>query len=311
EGIRRAIKQIASTPSSQSLSNLSYLQLSMIPLLSVISSIYSLAFRIRRQLYRFGLISTHRFPVPVISVGNITWGGTGKTPMVEFLARSFADFGICSLILTRGYGGGDEARMLQRKLCGVSARVGVGANRVATASKFLEHYGYVNFPATTEEILSREEETHPDRIGLLILDDGMQHFSVVRDLEIVMVNSLMPWGNRKLLPAGPLREPPRALSRADIIVFHHADLVEAKDIIALESEIREADESAELFLTKMAALHFFASRDVSCKIPLTAVNNVVVLCLSAIGDADSFLLTIKKMGALYVDRIDFSDHHRF
>ncbi|KAI3466261.1 hypothetical protein Pfo_022924 [Paulownia fortunei] len=308
EKVRRAVKQIAYTPPSQWLASLCALQLSLIPLLSFASSLYSLALRLRHQLYRLNILNKHRLPVPVISVGNLTWGGNGKTPMVEFLARSFADDGISPLILTRGYGGADEAKMLHRQLQGTSAKIGVGVNRVATAARFVERYG------TSGKLFSEEKTeilTNSDQIGAAILDDGMQHLSVWRDLEIVMVNALMPWGNHQLLPLGPLREPLTALSRADILVIHHADLVQEKDIDALESTIRKAKKSIPIFFTKMAPIHFFPCRDVSCKLSLRAVENIAVLCLSGIGFADSFIQRIKRMGPAYVDHLDFSDHHLF
>ncbi|KAL0311004.1 UNVERIFIED_CONTAM: putative tetraacyldisaccharide 4'-kinase, mitochondrial [Sesamum angustifolium] len=174
EKVRRAVKQIACTPPSQRLSALSAFQLSLVPLLSIVSSLYSVAIRLRRHLYRFNLLQKHRLPVPVISVGNLTWGGNGKTPMVQFLARCFADDGLSPLILTRGYGGADEAKMLQRQLRGTSVKIGVGANRIAIAARFLEQYGYVPW---AQKQLSEEKTDilcKLDMIGVAILDDGMQ-----------------------------------------------------------------------------------------------------------------------------------------
>ncbi|KAL0302025.1 UNVERIFIED_CONTAM: putative tetraacyldisaccharide 4'-kinase, mitochondrial [Sesamum calycinum] len=314
EKVRRAVKQIACAPPSQRLSALSAFQLSLIPLLSIVSSLYSVAIRLRRHLYRFNLLQKHRLPVPVISVGNLTWGGNGKTPMVQFLARCFADDGISPLILTRGYGGADEAKMLQRQLQGTSVKIGVGANRVAIAARFLEQYGYVTSLGAPQKQLSEAKTDilyKLDMIGVAILDDGMQHLSVWRDVEIVMVNALMPWGNHQLLPLGPLREPLTALRRADILVIHHADLVQINDIDALESTIRKVKVSLPIFFTKMAPMHFLPFPDVSCKLSLKAVDNMTVLCLSGIGFADSFIQTIERMGAAYVDHLDFSDHHLF
>ncbi|KAK6132855.1 hypothetical protein DH2020_033386 [Rehmannia glutinosa] len=309
ETVRRAVKQIAYTPPSQWLFTLSALHLSLTPFLYLASSLYSVAVRLRHHLYRFNILHKHKLPVPVISVGNLTWGGNGKTPMVEFLARSFADYGISPLILTRGYGGADEAKMLERQLQGTSAKIGVGANRVATAATFLERYGYIISDGVFDKFLY--EKTNSDRIGVAILDDGMQHLSLWRDLEIVMVNALMPWGNHQLLPLGALREPLTALSRADILVVHHADLVPEKDIDALELTVRKAKKSIPIFFTKMAPIHFFPCRDVSCKMPLRVVENMTVLCLSGIGFADSFVQRIERMGPAYVDHLDFSDHHLF
>ncbi|CAA0813977.1 Probable tetraacyldisaccharide 4-kinase-mitochondrial [Striga hermonthica] len=314
ESVRRAVKQIAHTPPSQWLSTLSPYHLSLTPLLFLASSLYSVAIRLRRQLHRLNIFEEHRLPVPVISVGNLTWGGNGKTPMVEFLARSFAGDGVSPLVLTRGYGGADEARMLQRQLKGTSSKVGVGANRVAIATKFLEQYGYMNFHGTYDKLFSGEKmevQSNSDRVGVAILDDGMQHLSVMRDLEIVMVNALMPWGNHLLIPLGALREPLTALSRADILVIHHVNLVPENAIETLESTIQSVKKALPIFFTRMTPVHFSPCRNISCKIPLKAVENMVVLCLSGIGCADSFIQSIERMGAAYVDHLDFSDHHLF
>ncbi|KAL2496397.1 putative tetraacyldisaccharide 4'-kinase [Forsythia ovata] len=257
-----------------------------------------------------------RLPLPVISVGNLTWGGNGKTPMVEFLARWLADTGISPLILTRGYGGSDEAKMLQRHLCGTSVKIGVGANRAATAHSLLEQHGYMNLCGSTcsERLLSHEKvknHSNSGPIGAAILDDGMQvgfalthvcelfifgrqHLSLWRDLEIVMVNAMMPWGNGQLLPLGPLREPLTALNRADIIVIHHADLVVKHDIKALESTIREVEKVLPVFFTKMAPSHFLKVGNTSSRIPLKVVANKTVLCVSGIGFADSFIQRIEE-----------------
>ncbi|KAH6764378.1 tetraacyldisaccharide 4'-kinase family protein, partial [Perilla frutescens var. frutescens] len=253
-------------------------------------------------------------PVPVISVGNLTWGGNGKTPMVELLARSFVEEGYSPLILTRGYSSADEAKMLQRQLQGTSTKIGVGADRVATALRFLEQYGFTYSPATFEKLFSEENTeilASNDPIGVAILDDGMQHLSVRRDLEIVMVNALMPWGNHHLLPLGSLREPLTALCRADVLVIHHVDLVHSKDIDTLKSTIRKANKSAPIFFTKMTPIYFFPSRDLSTELPLMAVENATVLCLSGIGCADSFIQRIERMGPRFVDHLNFSDHHSF
>ncbi|KAK4491735.1 hypothetical protein RD792_002509 [Penstemon davidsonii] len=299
EKVSSAVKKIAYTPPSKRLSTLSPPQLSLIPLLSFASTLYTFATHLRRQLYRFYVLAQLRLPIPVISVGNLTWGGNGKTPMVEFLARSFSDAGISPLILTRGYGGADEAKMLQRQLQGTSAKIGVGSNRAAIAAGFLEQYGYVNYHGNlrSEEQFSEksiESLSYTSRIGVAILDDGMQHLSVRRDLEIVMVNAMMPWGNHQLLPLGPLREPLTALSRADIIVLHHADLVLEREIEALESTIREVKKTVPIFYTKMAPTHLFERGDVSSKIPLNGICNTIVLCISGIGSPNSFVQRIER-----------------
>ncbi|KAG6482161.1 hypothetical protein ZIOFF_058792 [Zingiber officinale] len=182
------------------------------------------------RLMMFLFIPYCRLPVPVISVGNLTWGGNGKTPMVEFIARIFLEAGISPLILTRGYAGGDEVKMIQRHLAGTPTRIGVGANRSATAASIFRQHGYMKFNSTlfAEQLSSTQHlrlASGNDKVAVAILDDGMQHWSLSRDVEMVMINGLIPWGNNHLLPRGSLREPLDALCRADITVIHHADLV--------------------------------------------------------------------------------------
>ncbi|GAB2284699.1 hypothetical protein Dimus_019151 [Dionaea muscipula] len=176
EKLRRVVNEIACT---QNFSKLSPSKRALVPLLSLSSAIYRFSLSIRQSFYLFGLFRNHRLPVPVISVGNLTWGGNGKTPMVEFMALWFTDSGISPLILSRGYAGGDEVKMLQRHLLGTSAKFGVGANRVTTALCFIERYGHVD-PGTSnwaENLCSDEKvgnQLYNGGISIAILDDGMQ-----------------------------------------------------------------------------------------------------------------------------------------
>ncbi|XP_068656414.1 probable tetraacyldisaccharide 4'-kinase, mitochondrial isoform X2 [Aristolochia californica] len=295
EKLKRLLSEIAYTRTP------SPLHFPLLPLLSFASSLYSFSLFIRGRLYHLGIFSKRRLPVPVISVGNLTWGGNGKTPMVEFIALCFDKLGISPLILTRGYAGGDEARMLQGHLAGTSIKIGIGGNRAATAASFFGKYGHV-----TQEC---SQSSKADKIGCVILDDGMQHWSLSRDLEIVMVNAMAPWGNKSLLPRGPLREPLTALERADVAVIHHTNLVSYEELRAVKSTIREIKETLPIFLSQLRPFCFFDVKKPDTKLPLQAVQDSVVLCVSAIGCASSFVQAIGKIGAEYVDRIDFSDHH--
>lgn len=206
--------------------------------------------------------------------------------------------------------------MLQRHLLGTSVRIGVGANRAATAARFLERYGYTDthIGSCLKRCCSNQttgSSLESDKIRAAILDDGMQHLSLWRDIEIVMVNGMNPWGNQQLVPLGPLREPLAALCRADIVVVHHTDLTSDQRINAIESTLRNIKESIPVFFTRMAPSYFFKVKDTSCKLPLRTLDNMVVLCVSAIGFANAFVQGIERIGALHVDRLDFSDHHLF
>lgn len=149
-------------------------------------------------------------------------------------------------------------------------------------------------------------------IGVVILDDGMQHWSLSRDLEIVMVNCITLWGNRRLIPRGPLRESLIALRRADIIVLHHTDLISKEkhqSIMAMLECVLE--EEIPIFGSRMVPCYFFRLQFQPSMIPLNIVHNMVVLCVSGIGCPESLSLAIQKLGAAHVDRVDFSDHHIF
>ncbi|KAK6934472.1 Tetraacyldisaccharide 4'-kinase, partial [Dillenia turbinata] len=272
------------------------------------SCLYRLSLSLRHFLYHFGLFHRHRLPVPVISVGNLTWGGNGKTPMVEFISRFLCDSGIVPLILTRGYAGGDEVRMLRRKLLGTPTKIGIGAKRVAVATHFIDTYGYVN---PQKRSCINGACGHAEGIGAIVLDDGMQHLSLWRDVEIVMVNGMMPWGNHHLIPLGPLREHLTALQKADIAIIHHADLISKANLGAIVTTLQSYHATLPVFFSTMAPSHFFLFGDENSKITLKIIENRVVLCVSAIGFPDAFVKGIEKMGPLHVDRLDFIDHHSF
>ncbi|KAK9673880.1 hypothetical protein RND81_12G195800 [Saponaria officinalis] len=311
EKMKKIVSEIAY---AHDFSKLSPLQRSIIPLLSISSSLYSLCLCIRLHLYSLRLFTQRRLPVPVISVGNLTWGGNGKTPMVEFISKWFCNSGICPLILSRGYAGGDEVKMLRRHLLGTVAKIGVGANRAVTAAWFLRKYGYTDsrVNGSLGNLLSEKKvDITSEKIAATILDDGMQHISLARDLDIVMVNGLTPWGNNQLVPLGPLRQPLSALRRVDIVVIHHADLVSEDNLVDLTLRIQEIKNGLPVFFSRMFPTHFLAVHDFHTKIPLSAVERRVLLCVSAIGSPNSFVNCVEKLGPLHVDQLHFSDHHMF
>jgi tetraacyldisaccharide 4'-kinase len=165
---------------------------------------YGAAAHLRRRLYRKGILNQQRLPGVVISVGNLTVGGTGKTPMVLWIAERLAEKGKRVGILTRGYKGGqgangeatsDEAELLRERL-GDRVMIGVGPDRYAKGQE-----------------LSRRG------VKWFVLDDGFQHLQLARDIDIVLIDAQNPFGGGRVFPAGRLREPRTALSRADAIVI--------------------------------------------------------------------------------------------
>jgi tetraacyldisaccharide 4'-kinase len=216
-------------------------------ILAPLGALYSAAMRARLALYRRGALRIHKINSPVISVGNITTGGTGKTPLVEWMARAIAKEGGRVCILTRGYGradagrrvlvsdgeriladareGGDEPRLLAEMLQGVSAVIS-DADRVEAAR-------------WAEENL---------KSNLFILDDGFQHLRLARALDVVAVDATNPWGGGRLLPGGRLREPLASLARADLIILTRAE--QAQDIDSLRKEAERLSGGRPVLLSR-------------------------------------------------------------
>jgi tetraacyldisaccharide 4'-kinase len=186
-------------------------------ILRVPSVIYSQTMTLRAVAYRIGLFRSFKLPKPVVSVGNLTVGGTGKTPMAAFLARWFMARGKRVAVLSRGYGGsqegnirvvsdgssiflspseaGDEPYLLASSVPGLAVVIGSDRHRAG---------------------LLAIRELNPD---ILILDDGYQHLRLQRDLNLLLLDHGKPVGKGYILPAGPMREPSKALERADLVIY--------------------------------------------------------------------------------------------
>ena len=178
--------------------------------LSIFTYPYLAVLNTRNILYKNGIIKSIRLPVKIISIGNITTGGTGKTPLVEFTAKYLNEMGKKVAILSRGYGGNnssqesndnvnDECLTLRENLQDVP--VLAGKDRVKNGERAIRDYA----------------------ADCLILDDGFQHLKLKRDLDIVVIDSLNPFGGENLIPRGSLREPLRNLGRADLFVISHCN----------------------------------------------------------------------------------------
>ncbi|KAJ3674857.1 hypothetical protein LUZ60_005473 [Juncus effusus] len=310
ENLKRITTRIAATPDHRTPALPFFPHRCLLPLLSAASSLFRLSLHFRRSLYLSGFLTTHRLPVPVISVGNITWGGNGKTPMVEFISRFLDESGISPLILTRGYGGGDEAKMLKRHFSGTKVKIGVGPNRADVARSLISKCGYTNPYKLLLNGEKNKSKFGTEKIGAIILDDGMQHLSMAREIEVVMVNGLLPCGNGNLIPRGPLREPFNAINLADIVLIHNANLVSEEKLKELEERILGiCGKSILIFFSKLVPSYIFEVRDQNAKLPLSILNDFVVFCVSSIGCPNTFFTAVKKIGAVHIERHDFSDHY--
>jgi tetraacyldisaccharide 4'-kinase len=228
--------------------------------------------------------------VPVISVGNLTAGGTGKTPMVAYLAQWFRSKNRRVAILSRGYGAGvdgrnDEAKELERGLPDVPHLQ--SPDRVATARIAIEEL----------------------EMEVLLLDDGFQHRRIARSLEIVLLDAREPFGYGYLLPRGLLREPIRSLKRADIVVATRADQVDPKQLASIRSRVqRYAPRVAWLEAAHVPKNLRNAEGNTQ---DLEWIKDRKILAVCGIGSPDAFFQTLQDLGANVVNKIVFPDHHDY
>ncbi len=255
------------------------------PILKLASIFYLLGLKFHSFLYGIGILKQHRFDRPVISVGNITWGGTGKTPLVEYIARFYINRRKTPLILARGYGQ-DESKLLPRQL--PDAQFGIGEDRVQAGKQAL-----VKHPA-----------------DVIILDDGFQHWRIKRDLDVMTINVLNPFGNFSLIPRGVLREPCASLKRASIVVLTDVNLTPRKELEDLKAKIRMIAPRVEFIEAYREVLYFYrpGSRE---RIQADRIQGQRVTSFSGIGTPRSFQMLLNQIGLKTIRNFEFSDHHPF
>ncbi|MCP4251551.1 MAG: tetraacyldisaccharide 4'-kinase [bacterium] len=253
------------------------------------SACYGLGVRLRNRRYdRAGAVG--RVGVPVVSVGNVTTGGTGKTPLVIELARLLEQRGRRVAVLSRGYKAdgdrpADELLLVSRRLPGL---VCVGdPDRLGAARRVIDGHG----------------------VDAIVLDDAFQHRRVGRDLDVVVVDATCPFGYGHVLPRGLLREPLTGLRRADLIVVTRADLIEADALAALHDRLAELAPQADRVNCrhKPTGLFELDGRPADPPADLTGA----VLCFSAIGNADGFEETVHRAGGDVRTHLRWPDHHRY
>ena len=254
------------------------------------------------------LTKRNKLDIPVISIGNITWGGSGKTPMTIETAKYILSLGKTPVILSRGYArkskkiknvivrdknnivaditiSGDEPYMMAKQ---VNCPIIVGTNRLESAKL--------------------AKQFNPD---VFILDDGFQHWKLQRDLDIVCINSLNPFGNGMIIPSGILREPKSALKRAKIVAITNCNLSNKEKVCDISKEIFKItkEKPIEVSCNKYSISNMF---DGSIYTDFTYLReNFSFFVVSAIGSPNNFINTINNLGLQIKEKIIFPDHHNY
>jgi len=271
--------------------------------LSGAAAAYRAALTARSAFYRIGLLSTRGLPVPVISVGNVTVGGSGKTPLAEVVVLALREMGARPALISRGYGrrtrgvrivadggglrlgardGGDEPVLLAERLPGVPIVVGESryeAGAVAVGTCFAD---------------------------ALVLDDGFQHRTLDKDLDIVVVSGGDPWGNGRLFPRGSLREPLSALKRAGLVVVTNPPTAAATSDIAHVLRLRAS--AATVLSGAYRPMSLRRGDHAPAEAP-EALRGRKVLMLAGIAAPGGFVATAEGLAAEVAALAEFPDHH--
>lgn len=278
--------------------------------LTPVSYLWEWVYRLRRFAFKMGVLKSSTFEVPIISIGNLSLGGTGKTPFTLWIGNYLNDsLSKKTMVLTRGYKGelenssgvintgkkisenpfvfGDEALVLSRNL--KNASVVVGADRSDNLRRYYKE----------------------ENADVVLLDDGFQHLKINRDLNIVLFDSLLPISKYHCPPRGYLREGVNALKEADAILFGRADLVDSDDLSKLENYILKYCKpnitSAYFKYAPSAVKNLLHEEDYS----LSDLHGKNVICVSGLASPEAFLKLVKQLNANIVDDFNFPDHHLY
>ncbi len=274
-----------------------------------LSTVYGAVVLLRRFLYDARVLKQQGLGVKVVCIGNLTTGGTGKTPAVLLAAQTLRRRGHGVAILSRGYGRapggpevevledgstldwtrcGDEPWMMGQALRGQGVPILIGADRAKAGLRAVAAY-------------------HPK---VVILDDGFSHRRLRRDLDIVLVNAAAPFAAARLLPAGDLREPLTSLRRAHMVLLTHVDLVPELTLAGIKAEILRINPHLPI-LESVHKADFLLDVRAGANLPLERLQGRRAVALSGLADPESFERQLTRLGAGLAHRWRYPDHHRY
>jgi tetraacyldisaccharide 4'-kinase len=276
-------------------------RISLFPL-SLLSIPYGWAVEARVLFYNMGLLRAKRLPCPVISVGNISVGGTGKTPLVMFLARGLRERGITIAILSRGY----KRKQSPDPLVSDGQRLFLSPEE-AGDEPYLMATALKDVPILVSKDRFITGQTALQRFGVrgLLLDDGYQHLQLHRDLNIVLIDSHIGFGDDHLLPRGILREPLSHLRRADLFVLTKVE--DPKASLPLEMKLRKIHPQAQVLHSHYEPIGLISPKGE--KEDLQTLRGKKILALSGIANPDYFSSLLKRCGMEIAKEAIFPDHH--
>jgi tetraacyldisaccharide 4'-kinase len=286
-------------------------------ILSMFAVAYGAGVKLRATLYKKGILASKRLPCIVISIGNLTVGGTGKTPMTIYLAELLKQFGYQVAVISRGYKGEAER---SGGIVSDGRQIFLGADQ-AGDEPFLVATRLKNVPVVVGQNrymagLLALEKFHPD---VLLLDDAFQHLQLERDMDLVLLDGSHPFGNSHLLPRGTLREPVSSLSRGDAFVLTRSDFSSDVDRTVFEKKCGERIQNLPVFKSAHTPYVFKTiicnqsarplRRSFSCE--RDGLKGHRVFAFSGIARNDDFKKTVERLKCDLAGFLGFPDHHPY
>ncbi len=253
-------------------------------LLLPLSYIFKIIVSARKLLYKCKILKSYKAKVPVIIVGNITVGGTGKTPLVIWLAKFLRSQGLKPGIISRGYGGEKQNQPIEVNLNSSTKIVGDEAI-------LLKERSSCPVVVCTDRVKALNKLLSISNVDIIISDDGLQHYKLQRDIEIAVVDAERQLGNKHFLPAGPLREAPSRLKSVDFVIQH--------------GKASSGGLSMQLVANNIAAV-----QDAEINMPIKDFTNKIVHAVAGIGNPRRFFQDLRAKGFEVIEHI-FPDHYAY
>tara|TARA_R110000868_G_scaffold8205_3_gene42594 strand:- start:180200 stop:181177 length:978 start_codon:yes stop_codon:yes gene_type:complete len=257
---------------------------SLTVLLIPLSWLFYIVILLRRFCYRISLCRSQSFPVPIIVIGNITVGGTGKTPMIIALANHLQQQGFKPAIVSRGYGGHNQ----KPRIVTPNSQPSLVGDEPILIARHTNCPMVIcrNRPAAVQALLNEHD------CDVILSDDGLQHYALKRDIEVVMVDGSRRFGNQHLLPAGPLREPVSRLAKSDFTV------------------VNGKAEQSEEFSMRIIVGNAYCLTNPRCQRPLLGFANRTVHAVAGIGNPDKFFASLRAENINVIEHA-FPDHYDY
>jgi tetraacyldisaccharide 4'-kinase len=269
-------------------------------ILSFAAPVYAIVIRLRNFLYSKGWFKTYKVNAAVISIGNITVGGTGKTPLVVWVCKFLEQKNIQCAILTRGYKTHQHKR---------ASSIENRASSIDEPAIFIESCPQASVIVNPDRVAGAAKAINKFGAKVLIMDDGFQHRQLHRDIDIVTIDATCPFGYGKIIPAGLLREPITALKRADAVVITRCDQVDRDELSKLEEKIRQV--ISEVIIARSIHKPICVKSINGKEIGIEQLKGKKIFAFCGIGNPQAFLDTIKNIGAEVVGFKIYDDHHHY